>query len=231
MKRIAIILAAGVGNRFGSEKPKQFTLLHKKLVLEYSLEAFQSHPDIDEILLVCGKDYLLAMEELKNEKKLAKWLYCIEGGKERYHSSWNALQFLTQKYGENIQLLFHDAARPFLTQDCIDRCIEGFSRYKAFSTGVKTVDTISIVRDGILQEVCDRQYQWNVQTPQGFEGGVLKAAYEKAFLDKDFSPTDDCSVVLKYMPQVAVGMIQGDVRNIKLTHQEDKILLETYLKS
>lgn len=231
MKTVAVILAAGSGKRFGADKPKQFTTLNKKLVIEYSLEAFQKHPDIDEIVLVCGKDFITKMQDLQKEKHLSKWQYCIEGGKERYHSSWNAVQFLTQKYGENIQLLFHDAARPFLTQECITRCIEAFSRYKAFSTGTKTVDTISIVNNGTIQEITDRTYQWNVQTPQGFVLSVLKSAYKKALQDVDFFPTDDCSVVLRYLPDTEVGMIQGDVRNIKLTHQEDKMLLETYLKS
>ncbi|MDD3001469.1 MAG: IspD/TarI family cytidylyltransferase [Candidatus Riflebacteria bacterium] len=228
MKNIAVILAAGIGKRLGNALPKQFLKLNKKAVILYSVEAFQAHPEIDEILIVTHADYLAQTKELIDLKNHSKVKEIIIGGKERYHSSIAAIEACKKiKDKENLNLIFHDAARPLINNTIITRVIECLDKFSAVDTAIPTTDTILIVDDNLnIKEIPNRSILFNSQTPQAFRYPIIKEAYEHALKDPNFTTADDCKTVKKYLPEINIHIVLGDTQNMKLTHPEDITILE-----
>lgn len=221
---VAVILAGGVGNRLDSSHPKQFFKVAGKTVIEHTVDVFEKSRDIDEIVVVINSLFLERMEELalKNEwKKLRK---ILKGGSERYYSSLAAIRAYAGK--ENVKLIFHDAVRPLLSQRIIRETVSALDKYGAVDVAIPAVDTIIAVEDHFIRQIPDRSKLMRGQTPQGFRLPVIWKAYELAIKDPEFKATDDCGVVLKYLPDEPIYVVQGDEANMKLTYKEDTYLLD-----
>ena len=222
----AIILAAGSGTRMGASLPKQFLLLAGKPVLLYSVETFQENCNIDEIAIVCQEQWLPKVKEMTaGFSKVRKY---IIGGKERFQSSLAAISAFSDS---NCMVLIHDAARPLVSHRIINDCVDALQHgYKAVNVAVPLSDTIFFVDDqGFMGPVPARALLRHGQSPQGFHLGTLKAAYEIALNDLKFTTTDDCGVIQTYLPENKIFLVEGDMKNIKLTYEEDLALLEKYL--
>ncbi len=227
MKIIAAILAGGVGKRLKNELPKQFMLLAGKPILNYSLEAFQAHAAIDEIVLVLPTDYIDKGETYK--KKFSKLIHIVEGGAERYLSTLAVLN----KYEKNNEnyILLHDAARPMLTSTMIEKIINALKDYNAATIAIKTTDTIIQSYNHLtINAVFDRTTLYNIQTPQAFKISLLKQAYQIALKDLSFPLTDDTAVIFNYLPNEKIAIIEGNANHIKITYKEDIALLEQYIE-
>ncbi len=222
-RNIAVILAGGKGVRLGGSKPKQFLKIAGKKVIEHTLAVFQTHPDIDEIAVVSHPDYIRDVEQILLANSYTKIKKVLAGGAERYDSSLVAIRAYES---QEVNLLFHDAVRPLVSHRIISDCIEALSQYKAVDVAVKTTDTIISVKDTLIQNIPNRAYLYNGQTPQAFRIETIQKAYEKALKDPHFQATDDCGVVKKYLPDEAVYVVRGEGYNMKLTHQEDIFLLD-----
>ena len=122
MKNIAVILAGGVGSRFGGGKPKQFMLLAGRPVIEYSIDAFDGHEDIDEVAVVVHPDWREELERIVARNRWSKLGKVIYGGPERYMSSINAIMAYIDE-SDDTNLLLHDAARPWVSAETIDRVV------------------------------------------------------------------------------------------------------------
>lgn len=229
MKNIGIILAGGTGRRMGSSVPKQFLLLGERTVLEHSISAFQQHSSIDEIYVVTHPDYILQTRELLAKGHYSKITRILAGGKERYDSTLSALRACPC---EECRLLIHDAVRPFVSARMITGCIEALNETAACTTAVPTTDTILVSDESrlYLQSVPCRKFLFNVQTPQAFLKSFLEKAYRKAIADPAFSPTDDCSVIKRYLPEVKIKIIDGHHTNLKITCPEDLAVAEKMLE-
>ena len=224
---IAVILAGGSGSRFGNHIPKQFLKVNNKSILEYSIEAFEHHPLIDEIILVIRNDYIPLVKDIINQNGYLKITHIVSGGKERYESSLSAIH--SCKNDDDI-LLFHDCARPLVSERIISDCIDAMSRYNAVTVAVKTSDTIYISSsDGRITSIPPRSTLRNAQTPQCFRLSTIRSAYSKALSDPSFQPTDDCSVVFRYLPSENIHIVEGDSSNIKVTFKEDLLLMSQIL--
>ncbi|MGM9712911.1 MAG: 2-C-methyl-D-erythritol 4-phosphate cytidylyltransferase [Prevotella sp.] len=216
---VAVILAGGSGTRVGGDKPKQFIEVAGKTVIQHTIEAFSKNRRIDEIAIVTKEDYVDEVRDMVERERYGKVRHVLKGGKERYHSSLAALSAYTD---DNARLLFHDAVRPLVTQRIIDDCIDALDTCEAVEVAVPATDTIiEVDSEGNISRIPPRSRLRNVQTPQGFRRGVIAEAFRKALEDKDFSPTDDCSVVFRYMPETKIRVIDGDTKNIKITYRED----------
>lgn len=225
---IAIILAGGSGLRLGGELPKQFMPVAGKQVIEYSIEAFESHARIDEVCIVTRADYVQAVEELVARRGYRKVKHVLPGGKERYDSTLAALKVYAD---DETNLLFHDAVRPLVSQRIISDCIDALQHYNAVGVAVKTTDTIISVDDNeCISGTLNRDHLRNVQTPQCFKAGTIREAYHRALADSAFTTTDDCGTVKRYMPSEPVYIVQGDTWNIKLTYKEDLAILEQLIR-
>lgn len=223
IKNVGVILAGGSGERLGSEIPKQFLELKGKKVIEYSIEAFESHPMIDELLIITKKEYYDIVNSIIEKNRYKKIAAVLPGGKERYLSSLSAISYYTQ--GEQI-LLFHDAVRPLLSKRIIDDCLEAIVHYDAVNVAIKVADTIIQVDDNNnMISAPKRDFIRHGQSPQCFKKSVIKEAYRLALNDPAFTTTDDCSTVLKYLPKTPICVIEGEIKNMKITYKDDLRLL------
>jgi 2-C-methyl-D-erythritol 4-phosphate cytidylyltransferase len=225
---VAVVLGGGVGTRFGAAVPKQLLTLAGKTLVEHCVGAFADAPDIDEIVLVMPADYHQQAAKLVGDQVSV----ILEGGVTRSDSVRNALGYLTGRYpAAQTGVLFHDAARPLVTQQIIKDCAAALGQHEAIGTAVPTSDTILVVADGVIASVPPRETLYRAQTPQGFHLDTIARAHALAAADPDFTPTDDCGVVLRYLPDVPVHIVAGSERNIKVTYPSDLPVAEALLRT
>ena len=225
MKHIGIIMSAGVGRRMGTDIPKQYMDLCGKPVLYYSLKAMQDS-FIDEIIIVVGAgDEEYVKKKIVERFSFTKVSAVVTGGKERSDSVYCGLKALENPEASYVYI--HDGARPCLSSDILLRCKEDVECFGSAVAGVRSKDTVKIVGpEGFVVTTPDRQYLWNIQTPQVFKGDDLILAYEEFLRDEGAMVTDDASVIEGY-GTLPVHITEGDYRNIKITTPED---LETVKK-
>lgn len=219
---VAAILSGGTGTRAKAGMPKQFVNLGGKMVIERTIEAFNAHPQIDEIIVVSHPDYTGMLKEI--QLAYEKWHLTVEGGSERYLSSWAAIRACENFKGN---LLIHDAARPNVSSELISRVIMALADFPAAVPVLPLTDTLLEADGDCVKCVPLRQNFRNVQTPQGFHLDVIRHAFQLAMNDVNCCFTDDCSVVLHYLPAIKVKMVNGDFSNQKLTYHSD---IEYFIK-
>jgi len=225
---VAVVLGGGVGTRFGAALPKQLLTLAGKTLVEHCVDAFAEAPGIDEIVLVMPPDYHEEARRIVGRQVSV----IIEGGVTRSDSVRNALGYLTARYPEaETGVLLHDAARPLVTRQIIADCAAALEKHDAIGTAVPTSDTILVVADGVIAGVPPRETLYRAQTPQGFRLETIVRAHALAAADPAFAPTDDCGVVLRYLPDVPVHIVAGSERNIKVTYPSDLPIAEALLRT
>ncbi|MFL9754227.1 2-C-methyl-D-erythritol 4-phosphate cytidylyltransferase [Vibrio cyclitrophicus] len=219
---IAVILAGGVGSRFGGDLPKQFVKLSGKTVFEHTLAAFENHHLIDEVIIVCKAEYINKVENIVNLQATSKVTHIVCGGKERADSTQSALACIKGKHeGSKVKLLIHDSVRPFISDEIITQCIIDLDANESVDVAVPCTDTIIKVKDGCIADIPKRSELYQGQTPQGFHLTTLLKAYELMDQDPDFLVTDDCGVVKHFLPDVDIKVVSGDYNNIKITNPND----------
>ena len=223
IRNIAIVLAGGVGSRLGLSTPKQFFKVAGKMVIEHTLDTFEHNTHIDEIVIVSNPVYVSDVENIVLRNGWKKVKKILKGGKERYDSSLSAIH--AYEGGEEVNLIFHDAVRPLVSQRIIDDVCEALKQYEAIDVTVPAVDTIIEAEGDHIASIPDRSRLQRGQTPQAFRLSVIAEAYKRALNDPNFKVTDDCGVVVKYMPEVPVHLVAGEESNMKLTYKEDTFLL------
>jgi 2-C-methyl-D-erythritol 4-phosphate cytidylyltransferase len=186
------------------------------------VEAFTRAPGVDNVLVVTAAAlWAQVSNDLAGYEKLAG---VIRGGASRTDSTRQALAWLTATMPGDTKVLFHDAARPLVDQRIIADCVAALDRWQAIGVVVPSSDTIVEIADGIIRRVLPRHALARCQTPQGFRLSVISQAYQLAAADPAFgtvSATDDCGVVLRYLPDVAIGAVIGSERNLKITYTDD----------
>jgi len=232
-KNIGVILAAGMGERSGFGVPKQMMKLAGKPIVEHTISAFQDCAWIDEIIVVTNANCLEKIEEVVANRAFSKVKKIINGGKERYESSLAAIN-ASEPVNEDtdVNLIFHDAVRPLVSDRIIKDVIQALEHYNATDVVVPTTDTI-ISADPItntIDSVPERSRLRNGQTPQGFSRKTIKTAYELALKDPHFKTTDDCGVVLKYLPDEKIYLVSGENNNVKVTYKEDLHVIDKLLQ-
>lgn len=224
---IAVILAGGVGSRLGLSTPKQFFKVAGKMVIEHTIDSFEKNAHIDEIAIVSNPFYMADIENMVLRNGWKKVKRILKGGKERYDSSLSAIRAYS---GRDVNLVFHDAVRPLVSQRIIDDVTAALIEHEAIDVVLPAVDTIIEAADGHIASIPDRSRLMRGQTPQAFRLSVIERAYEKALTDPAFKVTDDCGVVVRYLPEVAVHLVAGEESNMKLTYKEDTYLLDKFFQ-
>ena len=226
---VAVILGGGTGTRFGTALPKQLLTLNGKTLVEHCVAAFASvpridgAPGIDEILLVMPPAYHDEAKRLGGRQVSA----IIAGGATRSDSVRNALAHIAARYDQaETGVLIHDAARPLVTRQIIADCMEALKEHDAVGTAVPTSDTILTVENGVIAHVPPRETLYRAQTPQCFRLETIAKAHALAAADPAFQPTDDCGVVLRYLPDVPVYIVPGSETNLKVTYPSDLAVAE-----
>ncbi|HVT22013.1 MAG TPA: 2-C-methyl-D-erythritol 4-phosphate cytidylyltransferase [Mycobacteriales bacterium] len=224
LRTVGVVLAGGVGTRVGLNVPKQLLKIAGKPVIEHTLAVFESTVEVDEVIVLMTPGYLDEINAIVASRGFRKVTAVIEGGETRNDSTRNALAHLGD---EECNVLFHDAVRPLVSQRIIRECVNALRTYEAVDVGIPSADTIVVVDDAeIITEIPDRSRLRRGQTPQGFRLSTIRRAYELAWQDPDFTATDDCSVVLKYLPDVPIHMVEGSEHNMKVTAPVDLFIAD-----
>jgi 2-C-methyl-D-erythritol 4-phosphate cytidylyltransferase len=230
MRMVAVVLGGGVGQRLGAGMPKQLLTLGGKTLVERCVAAFEAAPAIDEILVVMARGYTGQVKAMLTDAGYRKVTAVIEGGVTRPESTRVALAAVAATALGDCGVLLHDAARPLVDQRIIADCVASLEVHDAAGVAVPASDTIVITDNGVMHSVPPRETLFRCQTPQCFRLPVITRAHELAAADPAFSPTDDCGVVLRYLPDVQVHIVPGSERNIKITYAQDLAVAEALLQ-
>ena len=231
MRMVAVVLGGGTGQRIGTARPKQLLRLDGRTLIEHCVAAFEQAPGVGEILVVMARGYVEEVRTLLAGGGYGKVSGVIEGGATRADSTRVALAAIAGTADDPGQtgVLLHDAARPFVDQRIIADCVAVLGAHEAAGVAVPTSDTIVVTDNGVMHSMPRRETLFRCQTPQCFLLPVIARAHELAAADPGFAPTDDCGVVLRYLPEVKVHIVQGSERNIKITYPQDLVVAETLL--
>jgi len=220
MKNVAVILAGGTGQRMGAYLPKQFLKIAGKSIIEHSIAIFEKHADISEVCVVIHSNFVADIEQIVKEAGFSKVHKILCGGKERSDSSLAAISAYEGE--QNVNLIFHDAVRPFVNQRIIDDVVSSLTDGKSVAVAIPSTDTIFKLNNAkCIESVPQRDFLYRAQTPQAFSYETIKKAYDLALKDPNFKASDDCGVVLRYLPQEAIHIVEGDEKNIKITFEQD----------
>lgn len=217
----AVILVAGNSTRYGQNRNKNYEIVNGKMILEYSLDAFNTNNYIDNITIVCKEEEKETVEKVLEKENFKKEVTIVIGGKTRQESVYNAISKTTSDI-----VIIHDGARPMIKQKYINNCIEAMETTKGVTIGVKSKDTIKITdENNFVIETTKRANTWIIQTPQCFDRKVLLNMHEKY---KNEECTDDCMLLEKESYKVKI--IEGDYTNIKITTYEDINIVAELMK-
>ena len=232
MRMVAVVLGGGVGQRLGAGTPKQLLTLGGRTLVERCVAAFETAPGIDEILVVMARGYTGQVEALLADR-YRKVTAVIEGGQDRPASVRAALAAIAAGGADrdDCGVLLHDAARPLVDQRIIADCVAALRVHDAAGVAVPASDTMVVTGNGVMQSMPRRETLHRCQTPQCFRLSVISRAHELAAADPGFSPTDDCGVVMRYLPDVPVHIVPGSERNIKVTYPQDLAVAQALLNS
>ncbi|RAP34320.1 2-C-methyl-D-erythritol 4-phosphate cytidylyltransferase [Candidatus Marinamargulisbacteria bacterium SCGC AG-439-L15] len=218
-KKALIITAAGSGTRFGDSRSKCLALLQEKPVITHSLDTLLSYK-WEKIIVTAPDNALSDFENITQTYPVP--ISVIPGGKTRKES----VQKAVQKLSDCTTVFIHDAARPLLTNELIQRLLDAPEEWEAVIPGIPVTDTIKMVNKNIVQNTIERQSLISVQTPQRFYIKTLLKAYKHPSTNEI---TDEAMLIEEAgMP---IHTVLGDIQNIKLTYPKDISILEALLKT
>ena len=218
-----IILAGGIGSRTGQGIPKQFLNVNGKPVIIHTLNKFlQLSLKIEGIIIAVPEEHVKYTNELIKEFADSKLMRVIKGGKTRQGSSYNAIT--CTEFNDNDILVFHDAARPFVSKESIETCIKEAEINGAAGLYIKATDTVALIEDDFVKQIPDRNKLYYTQTPQVFKYKIIREAHELALSKGIKDPTDDVQLVLD--AGYKVKLAEGSSANIKITNAFDVELAE-----
>jgi 2-C-methyl-D-erythritol 4-phosphate cytidylyltransferase len=233
MKVSVILPAAGLGTRMGREKSgvsrKQFMSLEGAPILIHTIRKFLRCPSVHEIVVALRAEDFdwargLVYQEHTDQQHPTRPVRFVEGGNSRQESVENALASLAS---DTELVAVHDAVRPFVDSELVERVISEASRTGAAIVGIVPVDTVKRVHKNIIRATLPREHLVLAQTPQVFRFDLLKQAFAMARRD-GFTGTDEASLVER-LEQVEVSVVQGSDRNIKITKPTDMDLARLFL--
>lgn len=234
LRSVGVVLAGGVGRRVGLDTPKQLIKIAGRTILEHTLALFNGSPEIDEIVVLMAPGYAGTVREIVEKGGFDKVSQIVEGGASRTESTWRALKALGP---QECNVLLHDAVRPLLEPRIITECVRALRTYSAVEVAIPSSDTILVAAPGpggdIIRDIPDRSWLRRAQTPQCFRLSLIREAYERAFADPDFDrrpATDDCGVLLRYLPDVPIYIVPGSEQNMKVTHPVDVYIADKLLQ-
>lgn len=231
-----MILAGGTGSRMGSkDKPKQYLTLGDKPVIIHTIEKFFLYSEFKKIIVLCPKDWVqytdkIIRDNLKDEEYDS--IVILSGGSTRNETIMNGIDYIESEYGvdEDTIIVTHDAARPFINERIIKENVEYTKKYGAATTAVGATDTILVAGKKLsVNEIPDRKYMYQCQTPQTFFAKQLKEMYG-SLSEKEKETLTDASKILLLNGQ-KIAIVNGERFNIKLTYPEDMIIAGALLES
>ena len=230
LRNVAVVLAGGTGTRVGLSIPKQLIKIAGKPIIEHTIAALQMSPVVDEIIVMMAPGYLDDVRAIVRRGGYSKVSKILEGAGTRNDTTRAALAALGE---DECNVLLHDAVRPLVSQTILAANVEALRTYDAVDTAITSADTVIEVDEEActIANVLPRYRLRRGQTPQSFRLSTIRAAYEKAAQDASFAATDDCTVVLRYLPEVPIAVVPGHERNMKVTDPIDVYIADKLFQS
>ena len=220
MKKFALIVAGGSGNRLSNKIPKQFIEVAGRAVIMHTIDVFLNYDKSIEIILVLPKNRLQLWKELCLKYDFDVNTKIAFGGETRFDSVKNGLDLIT---GSGI-VFIHDGVRPLVSRQTIQNCCETAAEKGNALPVVQVSESVRVV-EGAENRAVDRSKYFLVQTPQTFQTGLIQKAFRQATSNLF---TDDASV-LESMGET-IHLVEGNRENIKITYPEDLVFAESFLK-
>jgi len=220
LRNVAVILAGGTGTRIGLNIPKQLIKIAGKPIIEHTIAAMQQSPLVDEIVVMMAPGHLDEVRAIVKNGDYSKVTQILEGADTRNDTTAAALAALGDV---ECNVLLHDAVRPLVSQTIIAANVEALQTHQAVDTAIPSADTVIQVKPDqeSIADVLPRHLLRRGQTPQSFRLSTIRTAYANAAKDSNFTATDDCTVVLRYLPEVSIAVVAGHERNMKVTEPID----------
>ena len=221
MKKVAIIFAGGTGHRMGAEIPKQFLKISGKEIIIHTLELFQNHSMVDEIVVICIESWIEYLNKLVKKFGIDKVVSVVPGGKTGQDSIFIGLSEAKKRH-ENAIVLIHDGVRPLVTEETITKCVESAEKYGTAITANAAFETPLISLNGdTVDDMPDRKAVYTAQAPQCF---YLNDLYDLHIKERKVNPgyegiVDSCGLMFKY--GIRCRLIEGNRGNIKVTSPVD----------
>ena len=219
MKNIALIIAGGSGARMHQNIPKQFLTVNERPVIVYTLEAFQNHPEIDEIAVVCIEGWESVLWAYANQFNITKLKHVIPGGKNGQDSIRNGVFELEKNHSKDDVVLIHDAIRPMVSAEIISDCIRVTQLHGNAITVIPCAEAMMQTEDGLVSTGSyPRDNLKRTQTPQGFYIGKICDLHRRALQSGITNSVASCTLMIELGEQVYFSA--GSEKNIKLTTVE-----------
>jgi 2-C-methyl-D-erythritol 4-phosphate cytidylyltransferase len=225
---IALITAGGRGTRTGFDVPKQFICVNGKPILLYTLEAFQYHPGIDAILVVCLEGWSVILTAYAKQYKITKLRGIVDGGESNQESIFLGLKKLEKTCASDDTVFIHDGNRPLVSQTVINNCFSTFQKYGSAIAAIPCVEAVFRTNDGISSDTnIPRDSLYRTQTPHVYRLGELLDAYREAE-SRDIHLSVAVCTLMNALGK-PIYFAPGSERNLKITTTEDIELFEALL--
>lgn len=220
MANIALLIAGGSGNRMHQDIPKQFLTVNERPVIIYTLEAFERHPEIDAIAVVCIKGWDLVLQAYAKQFNITKLKYVVKGGDNGQASIRNGVYELEKHFSRDDIVLIHDAIRPMVSAEIISDCIRVVTQYGNAITVIPCAEAMMQTVDGLISTGSyPRDRLKRTQTPQGFRLGQICDLHKRALEKGITNSVASCTLMIEMGEQVYFSV--GSEKNIKLTTVDD----------
>lgn len=231
MKKIALIIAGGVGSRMGFDIPKQFVNINDKPVIIYTLEAFQRHPNIDSIVVVCIDGWHEILKAYAKQFNITKLIKVISGGATAQESIHNGVISLSELASDDDIIIIHDGVRPMIDETVLSDVIIKCEQYGNAVSSMPYFEQIFIKHDDIsTKEYIPRETLRRVCTPQAYKYRKLIWAYDKAFKENIGIGTSSYTNTMMVELGETLYFAAGSDKNIKLTTKDNLEIFKAYLK-
>lgn len=228
MSNIGLLIAGGSGNRMHQDIPKQFLTVNEKPVIVYTLEAFQNHPDIDAIAVVCIEGWENVLRAYAKQFNITKLKYIVPGGKNGQDSIRNGIYELKKHFNDDDIVLIHDAIRPMVSAEIISDCIVKTKQYGNAISVIPCAEAMMQTENGIVSiGSYPRDNLKRTQTPQGFLIGNICDLHRRALEKGITNSVASCTLMIEMGEQVYFSA--GSEKNIKLTTVEDLDIFKALL--
>lgn len=218
----ALIFAGGTGKRMNTKTlPKQFLELHGKPIIIHTIEHFESHPEIKDIVVVCVDDWLDYCKDLLAKFNIKKVSQVVPGGETGQMSIFNGLEALREKYqGNDDYVLIHDGVRPLIDEEIISKNIESVKKYGTAITVKPVIETVvQVDEEDIINNVIERSTCQTAVAPQSFVLSEIYSLHMRAQAEKLFDMTDSATLARYY--GLSLHTVMGGSENIKITTPSD----------
>lgn len=230
MSTIGLLIAGGSGNRMHQDIPKQFITVYERPVIVYTMEAFQKHPEIDAIAVVCIEGWEQVLWAYAKQFNITKLKYVIQGGKNGQDSIRNGVYELEKHYEKDDIVLIHDAIRPMVSAEIISDCISKTKKFGNAITVIPCAEAMLQTEDGLSSTGSySRDKLKRTQTPQGFTIHNICDLHRRALEAGITNSVASCTLMIEMGEQVYFST--GSEKNIKLTTVEDIDIFKALLKA